>query len=175
MVVSFVRKIGLSTLFIFLVIGHLVAGQNLKASGASDLARNNFIQSISELSETIKACEDEAKVIEIPHWKKLGTDRQSLLMGIRYYNLKRDNECTAQAAKDALIAVKLLEMSGLSDWEKDPSIGFVDMILDSWWMELEAEYKYRSEVSQANQEKIDSISGLQQPFKLIQSWDASGN
>jgi hypothetical protein len=133
------------------------------------------MRSISELSETIKACENKAKIIEIPHYKHLDINRKSLLLGVRYYNLKRDNECTAQAAKDMLMAVKMLEMSGLSDWEKEPSIGFVDIVLDSWWKELEAEYKYRSEVSQAHQEIIDSISGFQQPFQLIQSWDASGN
>jgi hypothetical protein len=50
------------------------------------------------------------------------------------------------------MAVKTLETIGMPDWQKELSIGFVDMVLDSWWKGFVAEVKYRSKESRANQE-----------------------
>jgi hypothetical protein len=175
MAVSLVGKVWFVVILAMIVFGVTVAGESDGQQGASQQARKNFLRSITVMSEAIEACERKEAIIDIPHWRQLGTDRESLLLGIKYYYLKRDNECLAQAAKNLLMAVKILEISSLPDWEKQPAVGFVDMVLDSRWKELEAEFKYRSMVSRANQEKIDSISGLKQPFKLLQSWDVSGN
>lgn len=175
MVAGFVRKSVLGVFLVTLVLGQAVADESDARRGASELARKNFMRALTLMGETVEACERKAKVIDIPHWKKIGASRESLLLGIVYFNLKRDNECTSPAAKDLLMAAKMLEISDRYDWEKAPSTEFVDMILDSWWRELEAEARYRTQVSLANQKKIEGISGLQQPFNMIQSWDASGN
>ena len=175
MVLGLMREIRLSVLLAIVVISGADARESVQWQAASELARNNFIRSVTVMSKEVEVCESKAKIIDIPHWKQLGTDRESLLLGIKYYYFKRDNECLSQAAKDLLMAVKMVEISGMPDWEKEPSTGFVDMVLVSWWKELEAEARYRSRVSSHIQKKIDEIPGLRQPFKLIPSWDSSGN
>jgi hypothetical protein len=175
MVANYTKETLSSLLLTLLLVGHSIAAEYTNDQGTSELARNNFLRLITIMNETVQTCDRKAEIIDIPHWKQLGTTRESLLLGVSYHNLRSNNQCMAQAAKDLLMAVKMLEISGIPDWEKGPSVKFVDMILDSWWKELEAESKYRSQVSAANQEKIDGIFRLQLPFKIIQSWNASGN
>lgn len=103
---------------------------------------------------------NEAKVIDIPHWKQIGTSREPLLLGIAYFNLKRDNECTASAAKNLLLASKMLEFGSRYEWEKGPPNEFLNMVLDAWWKELEAEAKYRPQVSLADQERIERFAEI---------------
>jgi hypothetical protein len=175
MAARFIKKTGLGVLLTTLLLGQAVAQGSNAQRGASELARKNFLSALAVMGETVKSCKRKAKVITIPHWKQIGTGREPLLLGIAYFNLKRENECTAQAAKNLLLASKMLDFGSRYDWEKGPPNEFVNMVLDAWWKELKAEAKYRSQVSPADQEKIESIPGLQKPFKMIESWNASGN
>jgi hypothetical protein len=175
MVARFVRKSGIGILLVTFLLGQVFADETNTQRGAAELARKNFLQALAVMGEVVESCDDKAKVIDIPHWKQIGVSRESLLLGIVYFNLKLNNECTVLAAKDLLMASKILESGSPHDWEKEPSKKFVDMILDSWWKELEAEAQYRSQVSTDIQEKIEMIYGLKEPFDMIKSWDASGN
>lgn len=175
MVARFVRKTGLGVLLATLLFGQAVAAGSSAQQGASELARKNFLRALAVMGETVKSCKRKAKVIAIPHWKQIAIGREPLLLGIAYFNLKRDNECTAQAAKNLLLASKMVEFGSRYDWEKGPPNEFVNMVLDAWWKELEAEAKYRSQASPADQKKIERIPGLQAPFNMIESWNASGN
>jgi hypothetical protein len=175
MVARFIRAISLAVFLTTLLLGQSVAAGSSAQRGASELARKNFLHALAVMGETVKLCKRKAKVIDIPHWKQIGTGREALLLGIAYFNLKRDNVCTALAAKDLLLASKMFEFGSRHDLEKGPPNEFVNMVLDAWWKELEAEARYRSQVSPADQEKIERISGLQAPFNMIESWNASGN
>jgi hypothetical protein len=175
MVARFTNKSGLPIFLVILLLGQAAVASGSAQYGASELARKNFLRALAVMGETVKSCENNAKIVTLPHWKQLGTSREALLLGITYFNLKRDNECTAQAAKDLLLASKMFEFSDRYGWEKEPAKEFVDMVLDTWWNELKAEAQYRSQVSSTDQEKIGEIPGLRGPFDMIGSWDASGN
>jgi hypothetical protein len=175
MAVLFIRKSLIGLLLLTFLLGHLFANESDARRGGYELARKNFMQALAVMGEVVESCGDKAKVIDIPHWKEIGISRESLLLGVAYFNLKRINECTDLPAKDLLLASKVYELASPRDWEKEPSRKFVDMIIDSWWKELKAETQYRSQVPIDNQEKIKTIFELNKPFDMINSWKASGN
>ncbi|MEJ2613079.1 MAG: hypothetical protein P8179_24250 [Candidatus Thiodiazotropha sp.] len=175
MVARFVRKSGICILLVTLLLSQVFADESNTQRGATELARKNFMQALAVMGEAVESCEDKEKIIDIPRWEQIGVSRESLLLGIVYFNLKLSNECTALAAKDLLIASKILELGSSHDREKEPSRKFIDMILDSWWKELEAEAQYRYQVPTDIQKRIEMIHGLKEPFDMIKSWDASGN
>lgn len=145
---------------------------------AAALAGQKLAEAFPVLAAAMESCDQERKLIEIPHSNKLGVSRRALLLGIGYFHLKTQNECLAPAAQEFFLAARVFERSEideLDDKELKDAFQFVDIVLENWWRELEAKARYEVEVPEKERSAIESIPGLDQPFDMIRSWSASGN
>lgn len=179
MAVSFVRW-----LFLFWLV---ITAPAAFAEGASEaevnkraaaLAGQQLAEAFPVLAAAMESCDEKRALIDIPHSNKLGVSRRALLLGIGYFHLRTQNECLAPAAQEFFLAARVFERSEikeLGDDELKDAFQFVDVVLENWWRELEAKARYEAEVPEKERAIIESIPGLEQPFDMIRSWNASGN
>lgn len=162
----------------FALFGTAWAGESGIVRNATAMAGENLMRALPVLEQAMASCKEKKKIINIPRSDELGVERESLLLGLAYFSLKTENECTAPAAKEVLFAAKVLENSPLFQEEKDKSgAGFelVDLVVQEWWREVEAKARYEAQVPETERAKIQQIPCLDQPFDMIRSWNASGN
>lgn len=177
MVASFHKALALS-LLTAVCSSSLAEGSKAVTSAAIDLARQNLLQTLPALEAAISLCDERRKTLSIPLSSEIGVSREDLLLAISYFYFRNENHCIENAAKDFLLAARIIELAPGGDTqgsEAPQELEFVDLVVEAWWKELEAQVKYRSNVPKEHQIAIERIPGLDQPFDLIRSWEASGN
>lgn len=145
---------------------------------AAYLANENLLRSLPAFQEAMASCKRKRKVLDLPRSDTIGVSRENLLLALAYFHLRNNNACVAAAAKDVFLAARVVE-KGQSPISKDGQdrAGFelIDSVLDNWWQELEAKARYQAKVAPEQRAVIEQLPGIDQPFDMIQSWNASGN
>ena len=145
---------------------------------AAYLANENLLRSLPALQEAMASCKKKRRVLDLPHSDTISVSRENLLLALTYFHLRNNNACIAPAAKDVFLAASVVEKSQSATSKNcQDRTGFelIDSVLDNWWQELEAKARYQTKVAPEQRAVIEQLPGIDQPFDMIQSWNASGN